>query len=118
MPRICVAGGCSNRPSHSISLHRFPVHDVKRCTLWNQFVGVKRADWVKPSAHSTLCSCHFLNSDFDSSLQHQLGFQKYSTLRDDAVPSVHAANPTKVVTSSLLSGDEPVKKKTRAADKL
>ena len=33
MPRIYVAGGCSNKASAYASLHKFPVDDVKRCAL-------------------------------------------------------------------------------------
>ncbi|KAI0234775.1 hypothetical protein LSAT2_014865 [Lamellibrachia satsuma] len=87
--------------------------DRKRCGLWNRFVRVKRADWTGPSAHSILCSAHFLRSDFDRSLQHQLGFSKKPVLNDDAVPSVYASTHRKVATDAsgtaivTSSGDEP-----------
>ena len=112
MPRICIAGGCSNQTSETVSLHKFPIKDRKRCALWNRFVRVKRADWTGPSAHSILCSAHFLRSDFDRSLQHQLGFSKKPVLNDDAVPSVYASTHRKVATDAsgteivTSSGDE------------
>ncbi|KAI0208154.1 hypothetical protein LSAT2_005075 [Lamellibrachia satsuma] len=93
--------------------------DRKRCGLWNRFVRVKRADWTGPSAHSILCSAHFSRSDFDRSLQHQLGFSKKPVLNDDAVPSVYASTHRKVATDAsgtaivTSSGDEPKPKSKR-----
>ena len=29
MPRICVAGGCSNQASETVSIHKFPIKDSK-----------------------------------------------------------------------------------------
>ena len=93
MPTVCVAIGCSNQVSASISLHTFP-RDSKRCALWDRFIRIKRADWKKASARSVLCSAHFLQTDFDSSnvLQYQMGIvPKCTRLKDDAVPTIHAS---------------------------
>ena len=106
MPTICVAIGCSNQVSASISLHTFP-RDSKRCALWDRFVRLKRADWKKASARSVLCSAHFLQTDFDSSnvLQYQLGFvPKCTRLKDDAVPTIHAST-VPVTVSVTRSGN-------------
>ena len=103
MPTVCVAGGCSNQASASISLHTFP-KDSKRCALWDKFVRLKRADWKKASVRSVLCSAHFLQTDFDSSnvLQYQLGIiPKCTRLKDDAVPTIHASTVTRSGTSSV-----------------
>ena len=74
MQRNCVAGGCSNMPLEYVNLHGFPIDDSKGCALLNRFIRVIRANGAGPSAHSTLCSCHFVEIDFVRSRQHRLGF--------------------------------------------
>uniref|UniRef100_A0A8C7YYR0 THAP-type domain-containing protein n=1 Tax=Oryzias sinensis TaxID=183150 RepID=A0A8C7YYR0_9TELE len=44
MPSRCVAAGCSNTSSESVSVYKFPKQET--------------ANWV-PTASSTLCSEHF-----------------------------------------------------------
>ena len=116
-PLTLCSGWQFEKASASVSLHKCPVDDVERGTLWNRLVRVKPANWASPSAHSTLCSCHIVDIDFDRPLQHRLGFHKYSTLTDDTVPSVHASTPTRIVTSVVSRGDASMKKTKRMSDK-
>ena len=41
MPNRCVAAGCGNIPSDSVSLFRFPKHP-NVCGVWNIHVGSER----------------------------------------------------------------------------
>ena len=43
----------------------------------NHFIRVDRANRAGPSAHSTLCSNYLVQSNFDHTWQHCLGFCKY-----------------------------------------
>jgi len=78
MVNRCVAGGCSNEARHSsvwgeaVALHKFPSKavDPKRHLAWVNFVRQKReAGWI-PSAYSTLCSKHFVDSSFSNKHQY------------------------------------------------
>ena len=73
MPNRCVAAGCENMPSDSVSLFRFP-KEPHLCGLWTRQVQRTRANW-KPTAASVLCSEHFSVDCFDDipSLKASLG---------------------------------------------
>ena len=115
MPNKCCAAYCSNRKSSRVSLHRFPLKEKKRLAAWNRFMRVKRADWKGPSRHSVLCSAHFLPTDYDRALQHEMGFHKAQILKQDAIPTIHAKPKMDRSRSSKKCGDEPVLKKIRSS---
>ena len=93
MPNRCVAAGCGNMPSDSISLFRFP-KDPHLCSVWTR-QGRTRANW-KPSSASVLCSEHFSVDCFDDipALKASLGFavQRKHVLKSTAVPSIFKRN--------------------------
>ena len=103
MPFRCVAGGCSSTPDvkNNIALHNFPVDDEscpserKRRRLWVNFVRTKRAKW-SPTMNSRLYSKHFRSEDFEAIFLELAGtpFSKRSTLKKDAIPTVHAVPET------------------------
>ncbi|CAL4077020.1 unnamed protein product, partial [Meganyctiphanes norvegica] len=74
MVKVCVAGKCSKTAGENVSLHYFPKDEPRR-TKWIKFVQntrygikdknkkLKGVDWT-PSSTSTLCSNHFMDSDF------------------------------------------------------
>uniref|UniRef100_A0A3B3HN78 THAP domain-containing protein 1 n=1 Tax=Oryzias latipes TaxID=8090 RepID=A0A3B3HN78_ORYLA len=57
MPSRCVAAGCSNTSSESVSVYKFPKQETL-LKQWTKQVQRMRANWV-PTASSTLCSEHF-----------------------------------------------------------
>uniref|UniRef100_A0A3B3E2J0 THAP-type domain-containing protein n=1 Tax=Oryzias melastigma TaxID=30732 RepID=A0A3B3E2J0_ORYME len=57
MPSRCVAAGCSNTSSESVSVYKFPKQETL-LKQWTKQVQRTRANWV-PTASSTLCSEHF-----------------------------------------------------------
>uniref|UniRef100_A0A3P9I3W1 THAP domain-containing protein 1 n=1 Tax=Oryzias latipes TaxID=8090 RepID=A0A3P9I3W1_ORYLA len=57
MPSRCVAAGCSNTSSESVSVYKFPKQETL-LKQWTKQVQRTRAYWV-PTASSTLCSEHF-----------------------------------------------------------
>uniref|UniRef100_A0A8C7V2U9 THAP-type domain-containing protein n=1 Tax=Oryzias sinensis TaxID=183150 RepID=A0A8C7V2U9_9TELE len=61
MPSRCVAAGCSNTSSESVSVYKFPKQETL-LKQWTKQVQRTRANWV-PTASSTLCSGHF-EADF------------------------------------------------------
>ena len=111
MPNRCVAAGCGNMPSDSVSLFRFP-KDPHLCGVWTRQVQRTRANW-KPSSASVLCSEHFSVDCFDDipALKASLVFavQRKRVLKSTAVPSIFKR-----------SADVPEKKarKSTAVEKL
>jgi len=91
--RRCVAGYCSNTTKDNVSLFSFPKNaSIRR--QWVKFVAVNRCDeWAEkdyePSQWALLCSTHFDESCFDSSvsLKQSMGFTLpyYKKLLPDAV---------------------------------
>ncbi|XP_044138049.1 THAP domain-containing protein 7 isoform X2 [Bufo gargarizans] len=88
MVRSCSAANCVNRQTvltkrKGITFHRFPKEESRR-TLWVNAVSRSHAavgsDWT-PSVHSSLCSQHFHDKQFDRTGQ-------TVRLRDSAVPVV------------------------------
>ena len=94
MPNRCVATGCGNMPSDSISLFRFP-KDPHLCGVWTRQVQRTRANW-KPSSASVLCSEHFSVDCFDDipALKASLGFavQRKHVLKSTAILSIFKRN--------------------------
>ena len=93
MPDRCIAAGCGNTVDREkrISLHRFP-SDPSLRAKWTQQVQRTRAHWKGPSATSCLCSTHFEESQFDSTvdLKEKMGFpqRQKRMLKYGAVPSI------------------------------
>ncbi|XP_063799397.1 THAP domain-containing protein 7 isoform X1 [Pseudophryne corroboree] len=88
MVRSCSAANCVNRQTvltkrKGITFHRFPKEESRR-TLWVNAVAHSHetvgSDWT-PSIHSSLCSQHFHDKQFDRTGQ-------TVRLRDSAVPVV------------------------------
>ncbi|KAG9481926.1 hypothetical protein GDO78_010910 [Eleutherodactylus coqui] len=88
MVRSCSAANCVNRQTaqtkrKGITFHRFPKEESRR-TLWVNAVSQSHAavgsDWT-PSVHSSLCSQHFHDKQFDRTGQ-------TVRLRDSAVPVI------------------------------
>ena len=88
MGRRCVAAGCSNTHSDSISMHKFP-KDPELRRKWEKQVQRTRERWSATDT-SVLCSEHFEADCFevDSMLAEQMGLKKRRRLKPDAVPTV------------------------------
>uniref|UniRef100_A0A3P9HYZ0 THAP-type domain-containing protein n=1 Tax=Oryzias latipes TaxID=8090 RepID=A0A3P9HYZ0_ORYLA len=67
MPSRCVAAGCSNTSSESVSVFKFPKQETL-LKQWTKQVQRTRANWV-PTASSTLCSEHFEADCFEETPQ-------------------------------------------------
>uniref|UniRef100_A0A3P9H770 THAP domain-containing protein 1 n=1 Tax=Oryzias latipes TaxID=8090 RepID=A0A3P9H770_ORYLA len=70
MPSRCVAAGCSNTSSESVSVYKFPKQETLM-KQWTKQVQRTRANWV-PTASSTLCSEHFEADCFEEAPQYKL----------------------------------------------
>ncbi|KAM5141483.1 THAP domain-containing protein 7 isoform 1-T2 [Mantella aurantiaca] len=88
MVRSCSAANCVNRQTaltkrKGITFHRFPKEETRR-TLWVNAVSHSHSsvgsEWT-PSVHSSLCSQHFHDKQFDRTGQ-------TVRLRDSAVPMI------------------------------
>ncbi|KAM4704258.1 THAP domain-containing protein 7 isoform 1-T3 [Rhinophrynus dorsalis] len=91
MVRSCSAANCVNRQTalskrKGITFHRFPKEEARR-KLWVLAVSCSHAavgsDWT-PSIHSSLCSQHFQDKQFDRTGQ-------TVRLRDTAVPTIFSS---------------------------
>ena len=99
--RSCVAGTyggirCMNTQfTKGVSFHYFPnnAKDLKRHQQWVRFVRRHRPEF-KPSTYSSLCSVHFEDSCYSVPRDAALQFGVRAKLKDDAVPSIDAANET------------------------
>ncbi|XP_053546556.1 THAP domain-containing protein 7 [Bombina bombina] len=96
MVRSCSAANCVNRQTalsknRGITFHRFPKEEARR-QLWVTAVSCSHAaagsEWT-PSIHSSLCSQHFTNQQFDRTGQ-------TVRLRDSAVPDIFSVGRTKM----------------------
>ncbi|KAM4650595.1 THAP domain-containing protein 7 [Discoglossus pictus] len=96
MVRSCSAANCVNRQTlvskrRGITFHRFPKEESRR-QLWVSAVTSSHAaagsDWT-PSVHSSLCSQHFHDKQFDRTGQ-------TVRLRDSAVPTIFSLGQTKM----------------------
>ena len=94
MGRRCVAAGCSNTHSDSISMHKFP-KDPELRKKWEKQVQRTRERW-SATENSFLCSEHFEADCFevDSMLAEQMGLKKRRRLKPDAVPTIFVRHVT------------------------
>ena len=88
MGRRCVAAGCSNTHSDTISMHKFP-KDPELRLKWEKQVQRTRERW-SATENSFLCSDHFEADCFevDSMLAEKMGLKKRRRLKLDAVPTI------------------------------
>ncbi|XP_043919060.1 zinc finger protein 345-like isoform X2 [Protopterus annectens] len=106
MVQRCVAYGCSNTHSESVSLHKFPADPVLR-GLWNAAVGKNRADWLYAKNSSRLCSAHFTVDSFDTkyTMMKELGMdigRMCPRLKPDAVPTIFCSPPSPGMVCSTI----------------
>uniref|UniRef100_A0A3P9I2T4 THAP-type domain-containing protein n=1 Tax=Oryzias latipes TaxID=8090 RepID=A0A3P9I2T4_ORYLA len=80
MPSRCVAAGCSNTSSESVSVYKFPKQETL-LKQWTKQVQRTRANWV-PTASSTLCSEHFEADCFEETPQYK------KVLKPNAIPTI------------------------------
>ena len=111
MPKRCVAANCSNVPSKSVRLYRFPREEALK-KQWTRQVQRKRAEWTGPTAYSFICSEHFADDCFDTScdVREQLGYgaKNSRNLLPNAVPTIFRRSETQ---------RSSIKKRSRAAEK-
>lgn len=88
MVRRCVAAGCSNTPSTTVTLFKFP-NDLVLREKWVKQVRRTRAEW-EATEHSVLCSEHFTEDCFeaDAVLARSFGLSKRRRLKADAIPTI------------------------------
>ena len=85
MPNRCVAAGCGNMPSDSVSLFRFP-KAPNLCSVWTRQVERTWVDWKPCSA----CRLLRRNSSAESNLC--FAVQRNRVLTSMAVPSIFKHN--------------------------
>lgn len=88
MVNKCVAAGCSNTNSDTVSLHKFPKDPTLR-SQWEKQVQRTRAKWTATDS-SLLCSEHFTADCFeaDTKLAAEFGLSKRKRLKSGVVPSI------------------------------
>uniref|UniRef100_A0A3B3I4U7 THAP-type domain-containing protein n=1 Tax=Oryzias latipes TaxID=8090 RepID=A0A3B3I4U7_ORYLA len=101
MPSRCVAAGCSNTSSESVSVYKFPKQETL-LKQWTKQVQRTRANWV-PTASSTLCSKHFEADCFEETPQYK------KVLKPNAIPTIFKRSlvGTSETETPSTSTDEP-----------
>ncbi|KAG1671219.1 THAP domain-containing protein 10 [Nymphon striatum] len=135
MPTRCVAFGCSNLPSETLSVHRFP-KSVPLRALWTKQVQRTRANWAGPTPASGLCSEHFEENCFEAqpSLMQKFGLPVYfkKVLKKGMVPTIFKRGKSQIdiqsqsatygISSSVSATPRPEllskEKRTRVVEKL
>ncbi|XP_070203994.1 uncharacterized protein [Littorina saxatilis] len=94
MPKECTAADCNEQPKKGsgISFHSFPKesHLLQQWLVkMNRFDPNTKKLW-KPNQHDSLCSRHFLSTDFTmrTQISRQEGLPYKPMLRPDAVPTI------------------------------
>ena len=123
MVKRCIAAGCSNTTSATVSLHKFPSNPAIR-QLWVKAVQKTRAEWKGPSEHSRLCSEHFEDSCSESNvgIASKMGIQTLRRLKADAIPTIFVrpetpGNLRKRSCSAVASSSTNVKRRRGAYEK-
>ena len=111
MVRRCVAAGCSNTPSSTVILFKFPNDPVLR-DKWVKQVRRTRAEW-EATEHSVLCSEHFSEDCFeaDAALAQSFGLSKRRRLKPDAIPTIFHRPSGETASTSYA-----IRKRPRDAD--
>uniref|UniRef100_A0A3P9H3G2 THAP-type domain-containing protein n=1 Tax=Oryzias latipes TaxID=8090 RepID=A0A3P9H3G2_ORYLA len=113
MPSRCVAAGCSNISSESVSVYKFPKQETL-LKQWTKQVQRTRANWV-PTASSTLCSEHF-EADY---MGMHVRYKK--VLKPNAIPTIFKRSLVgtyETETPSTSTGISQYKKKKSVTEKL
>uniref|UniRef100_A0A3P9HD04 THAP-type domain-containing protein n=1 Tax=Oryzias latipes TaxID=8090 RepID=A0A3P9HD04_ORYLA len=113
MPSRCVAAGCSNTSSESVSVYKFPKQELL-LKQWTKQVQRTRANWV-PTASSTLCSEHFEADCFEETPQYK------RVLKPNAIPTIFKTSlvgTSETVTPSTSTGSSQYKKRKSVTEKL
>ncbi|XP_023821419.1 zinc finger protein 570 isoform X2 [Oryzias latipes] len=123
MPSRCVAAGCSNTSSESVSVYKFPKQETL-LKQWTKQVQRTRANWV-PTASSTLCSEHFEADCFEEKpqLMKDMGMHvRYKkVLKPNAIPTIFKRSlvgTSETETPSTSSGSSQYKKRKSVTEKL
>ena len=118
MPKECVVGGCKNMPKDGVSFHEFPDDALIR-DQWVKAVKSTRKFWNGPSAHSVVCSNHFVEEDFllTCRTKKKLGIKTKMYLEKSAIPTVFA-RPTPNLTEDVYKKDyqTPARKNRQALE--
>uniref|UniRef100_A0A3P9I1T3 THAP-type domain-containing protein n=1 Tax=Oryzias latipes TaxID=8090 RepID=A0A3P9I1T3_ORYLA len=113
MPSRCVAAGCSNTSSESVSVYKFPKQETL-LKQWTKQVQRTRANWV-PTASSTLCSEHF-EADY---MGMHVRYKK--VLKPNAIPTIFKRSlvgTSETETPSTSTGSSQYKKGKSVTEKL
>uniref|UniRef100_A0A8C7WU55 THAP-type domain-containing protein n=1 Tax=Oryzias sinensis TaxID=183150 RepID=A0A8C7WU55_9TELE len=123
MPSRCVAAGCSNTSSESVSVYKFPKQETL-LKQWTKQVQRTRANWV-PTASSTLCSKHFEADCFEETpqLMKDIGMHvRYKkVLKPNAIPTIFKRSlvgTSETETPSTSTGSSHYKKRKSVTEKL
>uniref|UniRef100_A0A3P9ILG5 THAP-type domain-containing protein n=1 Tax=Oryzias latipes TaxID=8090 RepID=A0A3P9ILG5_ORYLA len=113
MPSRCVAAGCSNTSSESVSVYKFPKQETL-LKQWTKQVQRTRANWV-PTASSTLCREHFEADCFEETPQYK------KVLKPNAIPTIFKRSlvgTSETETASTSTGSSQYKKRKSVTEKL
>ncbi|XP_047238784.1 THAP domain-containing protein 1-like isoform X3 [Girardinichthys multiradiatus] len=103
MVKRCIAGGCSNTATATVSLHYFP-EEKKIRAAWIRAVKLTRDRWPGPTKYSQLCSEHFSancfveqTSEFAREMMSEFGisYRRRRMLKADAIPTLYSASTMK-----------------------
>lgn len=98
MARRCVLG-CGSPET------LFPIPKVP--WLRSRWLGFLHFEEGGISERSRLCSRHFTRECFKNWTQHEMGFVKYLSLTETAVPSVHTVGPSQRLKVSVTTAAKP-----------
>jgi hypothetical protein len=105
---VCAVAICPSPKNSSTVYHRFPKNQelIKK---W--IVACKRQDKINPKTAS-ICSEHFLPSDYDRDLQNELlGLPIKKLLKKDAIPTVNLLPPKSLENSTIESNKNERRKR-------
>ena len=108
MVRCCVAVGCSNTPTSSVNIFKFPKDPVLRAK-WVRQVRRSRAQW-EATEHSVLCSEQFVGECFEvnAALAQSFGMLKRRRLKEGAIPTIFERRSAERALTSSKRPCDPV----------
>ena len=112
----CIAAGCSNARSDTVSLFRFPKDPALRLR-WIKQIKRTRAKWTGPTDRSVLCSKHFTEDCFEptSALGASFGLKMRLKLKPDAVPTIFERESSSTQTEEPSTSGRPAAQKRPSA---
>ncbi len=115
MGKKYVAFGCSKTHKDNVSLFKFPT-DIKLRRAWTLQVKRTRDRWDGPNERSTLCSDHFTVECFESMsiLSKEMGLQRRTKLKPNAIPSIFPRPPPASVPSKRPRSSRAFEKREKA----